>query len=810
MDALLQDLRHTVRSLTRTPGFTAIVVVVLALGIGGSATVFGVVDAVLLRPLPYPASDQLARAYAVFKAHNNGLGVASPPDFVDWRAENHSFSELAATNSGAFALTGDGPAEQIPGAQVTGGFFSVMGVIPALGRPITIADDSVGGPDVAVLSGGLWERRFGADPHIVGRTIRLDGKSFAVIGVMPRGFDYPDNSEIWLPQRFTAQDLATQRGAHYIDVVGRLKPGVTVAAAGRDLAAIADRLTIQYPRSNAQQGAAVTSLRDALVGDVRRPLLVVLGAVALVLLIACTNVAGLLLVRGLARGREVAIRAALGAGRGRLVRGLLIDSAVLALLGGGLGVLLAAWGTALISRYAGSGIPFLPEVHLDGTVLAFTAAIAVVAALLSGLLPAWQTSSLTGLAGRLKSEGRTSTGGRLRTRNTLVIAQTALAMMLLVGAGLLYKSFERLRHVDPGFDPAHVLTFGVSLPDASYATPGRSAAFVDALDQRLAALPGVKYAGTVAGLPLSGFSMGITPVTRDGQALSDAEQERLVVQVRIVTPDYFKSMGIAVRKGRGVTAADRTGAPPVMIINEAAAKLLWPGQDPLGHQLTIGAHFDDPNVRPGGEVVGVIGDIRDRALAKPGVATIYLPHAQNPIGFLSFTMRTAGDPMLLAKAARQALQETDPEIPLFRLRTMDQLVEANVAQPKLYAAMLVAFALAAILLAGIGLYGVLAQTVVQRTRELGVRVALGATARDVVSLVVGQGMRLAGLGVAFGLVGGLIGARTLGSLLYDVAPADPVTFVAVAAGLLGVAALASLIPARRASVVQPMEALRYE
>ncbi|MFI5234922.1 MAG: ABC transporter permease [Gemmatimonadales bacterium] len=810
MDTLIQDLRHTWRSLTRAPGFTAVVVLVLALGIGGSAIIFGVVNAVLLRPLPYPDADRLVRAFAVFKLHGNGLGVASPSDFTDWRSRSHSFIELAASNSGTFALTGDGPAEQVPGVQVTGGFFNVTGVSPVLGRTITTLDDSIGGPNVAVLGAGLWQRRFGGDPRIVGRTIRLDGNAYQVIGVMPQGYDYPDASQIWLPQRFSAQDLATQRGAHYIDVTGRLRPGVTVAAADLDLRAISAQLATEYPRSNANQGATVTSLRDALVGNVRQPLLIVLAAVALVLLIACTNVAGLLVVRGLSREREIAVRAALGAGRGRLIQGLLTDSLVLALLGGAAGILLAAWGTALISRYAGSGIPFLPQVRVDGTVLAFAAAAALLTALLCGLLPAWQASSVAGLGARLKSEGRTSTGGRGRTRNALVVVQTALAMMLLVGAGLLYRSFEKLSHVDPGFSPDHVLTFGVSLPDAGYAKPGRSAAFADALTARLAALPGVQTVGAVFGLPLSGFSYGITPSTRDGQTLSDQEQEQLVVQVRIVTPDYFKTMGIAIRRGRGVTVTDRIGAPPVLIVNEAAAKLLWPGLDPLGHQLTIGTRFADPNVPPGGTVVGVIGDIRDRTLAKPGVPTIYLPHAQNPVGSLGFAIRTADDPLLLTKAVGRALQETDPEVPLFRLRTMDQAVANNVAQPRLYAALLIAFALVAITLAGIGLYGVLAQTVVQRTRELGVRVALGATARDVLGLVLGQGMRLAAFGVLLGLVGGLLASRALGSLLYDVAPADPMTFFVVAAGLLVVAVLASFIPARRAAVVHPMEALRYE
>jgi putative ABC transport system permease protein len=807
MDTLLQDIRYALRRLAQSPGFTALVVLVLALGIGGTATAFGVVDAVLLRPLRFPEPASLVRAYSVW---HGGHSTVSPPDFADWRARNHSFTELAATNDNSFALTGDGPAEQIPGAQVTGGFFNVMGVLPMLGHAMTPADDDFGGPMVAVLSSDLWRRRFGADSGVVGRTIRLDATTYTVLGVMPEGFAYPDGSQIWLPQRFSAQDMATQRGAHYLDVVGRLKPGVSRVAADRDLRAIAADLSAEYPKTNANNSSVVTSLRDALVGDVRTPLLILLAAVGVVLLIACTNVAGLLVVRGITREREIAIRTALGAGRGRLVRALFTESTALAVLGGLAGTLLALWGTALVSRLSGVDIPLLRETRVDGVVIGFIGLVTLVTVVLFGLLPAWQTATLGGLASRLQSESRGTTGTRLRTRNALVVAQTALAVLLLVGAGLLLKSFVRLQRVDPGFDPRHVLTFGVSLPDVAYAKPAQSALFYQQLTERLEGLPGVQAAGAVFGLPLTGFGYGISALSIDGRKLSDAEQDALSIQIRVVTPDYFAAMGIPVRRGRGIQPGDRVGAPAVIVVNEAAARRVWPDQDPLGHHLIVGTRLGLGGDHAGGEVVGVIGDLKERGLAQQARPTLFLSHAQFPTGFMGVAIRTTGDPLALTGPARAALAATDPNVPLFRLRSMEQLVASSVAQPRLYALLLALFALVAITLAGVGLYGVLAQTVAQRGRELGVRMALGATAREVVGMVLKQAIRLAATGVLIGLAVGFVATRLLATLLYGVAPSDPGTFAGVGTGLFVVALLASVIPARRATRVDPMEALRTE
>ncbi|HMA41002.1 MAG TPA: ABC transporter permease, partial [Gemmatimonadales bacterium] len=786
MEALLQDIRYGIRRLARSPGFTGLGVLVLALGIGGTATAFGVVNAVLLRPLGFPDPGALVRPYSLWRGSRS---TASPPDFADWRARSRSFTELAATNSGSFALTGDGPAEQIPGAEVTGGLFSVLGTPPLLGRTLTTADDDPGAAPGVVLGYDLWRRRFGADSGVVGRTVRLEGTSTTVLGVMPPAFIYPDGSELWLPLRFTAAQMATQRGAHYLDVVGRLQHGVTLEAADRELRGIAGALAGEYPRTDANYSATVISLRDALVGDVRTPLLLLLSALGVVLLIACANVAGLLVVRGIAREREIAIRSALGGGRGRLVRTLITESTILAALGGLAGTMIALWGTAWVSHVSGSAIPLLGETRMDGGVLAFIGLVTLCTVVVFGLLPAWQTVAGGALAFRLQSESRGNTGGRLRTRNALVVAQTALAVLLLVGAGLLLKSFVRLQRVDPGFDPRHVLTFGVSLPDASYPTPERSALFYQSLIERVDALPGVRAAGAVFGLPLTDFGYSISALELDGRTLSQEEQDGLSLQIRVVTPGYFAAMGIPVRRGRGILASDREDAPPVMVVNDAAARRIWPDQDPVGHRLTVGTRLGlgDDHARAGGEVVGVIGDLKEGALSQPAAPTMYLSHAQFPMGFMSIAIRTSGDPLLLAKPAQAALAATDPDVPLFRLRSMDQLVAASIAQPRLYALLLAVFALVAITLAAVGLYGVLAQTVAQRERELGVRMALGATARDVVGMVVKQATRLAAVGVVVGLAGGLAATRILATLLFGVKPFDPGTFVTVGIGLFVIA-----------------------
>lgn len=821
--SISQDFRHAVRSLGKTPGLVTAVVLILAVGIGGSTAVFGAVHAVLLRSLAFPQADRLVRVFSarapkgsLSPASGDGgtvLYTVSPPDFTDWRRENRVFSELAATNEGSYALTGDGPAEQVPGAEASGGFFTVMGVKPQSGRTFTPDDDQVDAPEVAVLGYGLWQRRFGADPGVIGQTARFDGVAYTIVGVMPPGFTYPGGSEVWLPIRFTAHDLTTQRGAHYLDVIGRLRPGVELQQARADIRGIAAQLREAYPKTNAESSADVRTLRETLVGNARPPLLMLLAAVGLVLLIACTNVASLLMVRGLSRQREFAIRSALGAGRGRLVRALLSESLLLALAGGAAGTLVAVWGVSLMAHLGTAGIPLLDRATVNGPVLAFALVLSMATGVLFGLLPAWQASGFDRLAERLKDEGRTASGGRgkRRTRNALVIVELALALVLLAGAGLLMKSFIQLEQVDLGFDRKGILTFGVSLPEAKYTEPTQSAEFYRALDERLEALPGVERAAAVFGPPLSGFRYSISAHDVDGRLLGDAEQDRLSVQVRIVTPGYFRTLGVPLRSGRDIGATDRAGTPPVLVVNEAAARMLWPGEDPLGHRFTIGTTFGLGRGRAGGQVVGVVGNMRERGPAAPIWPTIFLAHQQFPVGYMGVAMRTAGDPTALVQTARRALAELDPDVPPFQVRTMEQLVSASVAQPRLYTELLAIFAAVAVLLAAFGIYGLLAHTVVQRTREIGVRVALGASRKDVVRLVVRQAAGLSAVGIGAGLATVAILTRAIGGLnsfLFQVRPSDPVVLLLVGLGLLAVALGASYLPARRAAGVEPMEVLR--
>lgn len=809
MFSFTSDIQHAWRGLRKNPAFLATVMTVLALGIGGTAVIFAVINAVLLRPLPFPHQEQLVRLFSSREGTPWTTSTMSPPNFTDYRRQAHSFSELAAVNEGDYALTGGGPAEQLPGAEVTGGFFPTLAVPPLLGRGMTPADDDAASPRVAVLGYGLWQRRFGGDRGIIGRTIQLDGEGAVVIGVMPRGFNSPGGSEVWLPLRFTPTELRTQRGAHYLDVLGRLRDGTSREEAAADLGRIAHNLAVAYPKTNEDISVRVLGLRESMVGDVRAPLLILLAAVGLVLLIACTNVAGLLLVRGWRRQRELAIRTAMGAARGRIVRILLAESLLLALLGGAAAILLAVWGTALIARLTAVHIPLLGQTRLDTTVLAFTAGMTLLTALVFGLVPAWLVSSPRSLPERLKAEGRGSSGRRTRSRNLLVVIETALAVLLLTGAGLLLRSFDQLRRVEPGYDPHQVLTFGLSLPDATY-PPERSAAFFQTYIQRVEALPGVQAAGAIFGLPLTGFGYSISALTLDGRQLSQDEQSALSVQIRVVTPDFFKALRIPIRQGRGIEPTDRAGTPPVIVINRAAARRVWPGIDPLGHQLVVGTRLGLGGAHAGGEVVGVIGDLKDRSLAAATEPTIYLAHAQFPTGYMSVAIRTAGDPLLFARSAQQALAATDPDVPAFHVRSMEQLVASSIAQPRLYTTLLTLFAAVAILLAATGLYGVLAQGVAQRRRELGIRVALGATAAEVIRLVLRQAAFMAAGGVLLGMLAGVAATRLLSGLLFGVPPRDPVTFATVALLLLGVCLVAGWLPARRAARVDPMTVMREE
>jgi predicted permease len=815
IEMISQDIKHAIRSLRRKPSFTTVVVLTLAIGIGGTTAIFGAVNAVLLRPLPYPHPDQLVRLYktAIDDADRVG-GTVSPPDFVDWRRDNRSFTEMAASITGSLALTGLGAAEQVPSGFVTGGFFAVMGIRPALGRSIGTADDPMGSRDVVVLGDKIWKRRFGANAGVVGQQIALDGTSYEVIGVMPEGFEYPLRAELWVPLRFTARDIETQRGAHYIDVIARLEQDVAIDRARDDMRAIAARLARDFPRTNRETSASVHPLRDAMVGSVRQSMFVLLGAVGLVLLIVCVNVASLVMVRAIGRGRELAVRVAVGAGRTSLVRSLFVESVVLAVAGTALGLLLAYWATSAIASTDPSiGVPLINQTRLDYTVIGFAVLVAMLASIVFGTMPAWQASSIGDVVTRIREEGGSTTSDprRQRLRSLLIVAETTLAVVLLVGAGLLARSFERLLAVDLGFSADAVQTFAIALPAAKYGAPVQRQQFFDTLLARAAQNPNVESAAAVFGLPLSNFRYGISTSTRDGVTLSDDEQDRLTLQVRLVTPDYFKTMGIAIVKGRGFTPSDRFGGQLVAMLNRTAAAQVWPDQDSLGRHLELGTRLGLGGARAGGTVVGIAADVREHGPASRVPPTIYLPHAQWPDDSMTVVARARnGDPSSLVQPMRALLQELDPDVPMSSVRSMQQVSSLAVAQPRLYLVLIASFAATAMLLAAIGLYGVLAYAVGQRTREIGIRLALGARRGEVVRMVITQAGRLAIAGVVLGLGAAVLASRVLRSQLFEIAPTDAATYAMVGSGLLVVALIASWIPARRASRIDPLVALRHD
>lgn len=809
MSSLSQDVRYAVRTLGRAPAFTALAVITLAIGIGANTTIFSAVRAVLLRPLPYPEPQELVQAYVIWKSDTGSS--FSPPDFTDLRRDNTTLSGLAALNATSYALTDAGDAEQIAAGDVSGDFFTVLGVRALYGRTL-LPDDDAPGSLVAVVGYGLWTRRFGADPGLVGRSIRLDGKSYQVVGVMPPGFAFPQQAEAWTPIGFSARDLNTQRGAHYLDVIGRLRPGVALERAQADLTTLGNRLAAAYPGTNRETSATAAPLREAIAGDARPAMRVLLWAVALVLALACANVANLLLARGVGRGRDIAIRTALGASPRRIARGLIVESVVLALAGGAVGLLIATWGAAAIAGLTAAGVPLLDQTRIDGVVLLYAFGVSVGTGILFGLLPAWEAVRAPDLTRHLKAEGGAATAdvARRRVRRALVVGELALATALLAGAGLLIKSFSRLVAVDLGLEPRGVMTYQLSLPDAAYATPAARHQFVTGLTERLERIPGVTSVGAVFGLPLTGFSYGISGYELDGRVLEQTEQERLTVQVRVVTPDFFETVGIPARRGRAFAAADREGAARVIMVNEAAAALLWPGADALGRRFSIGTRLGQGGERVGGEVVGVVGDVRDRGPARRGRPTLYVPHAQQPVGFLAVALRTAGDPGALVGPARAALTELDPTLPMFRIRPLMELARNAVAQPRLYATLLTIFAATALLLAVVGVYGVMSFSVARRTRDIGVRIALGATPTGVLRLVLAEGARITAAGLGLGVVAAWAATRALRTQLYQVEPTDPITFIAVTVLLSAVAVAACYFPARRATRIDPLVAIKSE
>jgi putative ABC transport system permease protein len=801
LGAVAQDVRHAGRRLLRAPGFTLVAVLTLALGIGANSAMFSVVNAVLLRPLPLEEPERLVRLFTVERAPTEVSG----PDFMDFRAQARML-ELAAMERESRTLTGAGEAERVRVGVVTPGFFELLRASPVLGRTFAEEEMEPGRHRVAVLSHGFWRQRFDADPGVVGRTVRLDGEEHEVVGVAPPGFDYPDERALWVPVVREGM-FATSRRAVYLTVLGRLREGVTLERAEAEVGTIAARLEEAYPESNTGVGATLRPLREVVVGDTRRPLLVLLGAVGFVLLIACANVANLVLARAATREGEFAVRMALGAGKGRLVRHLLTESLLLGALGGAVGLLLAVGGTRLLVALGPEGIPRVETVGVDATVLAFTAGVALLTGVLFGLAPALQVRRAS-LGTLLRGGGRGAAGGRgNRVRAGLIVAETALAVVLLVGAGLLLRSFTGLVRVDPGIRSEGVLAFGLALPEARYAEEHRVRAFHADLLERLESIPGVGGAGSVLVLPLSGtsVSLGFAVAGRDPLPAG----QRQTMQMRIASEGYFPAVGIPLVRGRSFTAQDREGSPPVVVLNEAAVRRFFPGEEPLGQRILLGWVRD--SVPIGGEVVGIVGDVRHFGPGEEPPPEIYLPLSQVPNPAMNVVVRTtAADPLALAGAIRAELRALDPELAPGEIRPLDRVVSERVAQPRLYALLLSLFAAVALVLAAVGIFGVMSYSVAQRTREIGIRMALGAAAPAVQRLVVGRALLLTLAGLGLGTLGALALTRLLEGQLYGVAAADPATFLAAAALLAGVALLAGYLPARRATRVDPLVALRSE
>ena len=805
------DLRIAARTLLRQPAFLALAVLTLGLGIGATAATFGAVRAVLLRPLPFPAPHQLV-AVTTTSADNPGRGAdSSPPDVVDWAREQRTLSALAAFTADALAISGpQAAAEQVPGATVTGAFFDVLGLNAARGRTLTEADTLSGAAPVVVIGDRLWQRRFAGDPGIVGRSVVVDGVARDVVGVLPPGVSYPLGAEAWVPLAFTTDDLTTQRGAQYLDVIGRLRPDTPMAIAQADLGAIAARLAAAYPRTNEGRGVLLRELRTAIVGDTRPGLVLLLSAAVVVLLIVCANVAGLLLTRALAGTRDLAIRSALGAGRSRLIRGALVESGLIAAAGGLAGLAIAWVASRRIAGLDDSlGIPLIDQTRLDPVVIGVALVTAGLSALLFGVAPAWRASGLGELARRARV-GSTATSARSRGRTALVIAEIALALVLVVSAFALVRSFARLMTVDVGFETSErIQTFAVSLPEVRYDTPATRAQFVDRLLERVRALPGVERVGAVFGLPLTGFGYRISLSERDGVRLPDTVQDMILLSIRVVTPDYLAAIGLPVRRGRPIDATDGWSSPRVALVNEAAARLLWPDADPLGHTFTVGTRLGQEGERVGGRVVGVVGDSRERGPMSAQLPTIYVAHPQFPVGFFAVAIRTAGAGPDVA-TLRAALAGLDPDVPMFRVRTMAQLAASTVAQPRLLMLLMSLFGLAALAVAAIGLYGVLAQAVEARRKEIGIRRAVGATVADVVRLVAKDTTRLVVAGLALGAGAAVALAEGLSRLVATGLRPDLAAFAAAVTAFVAVAALAALVPCRRALAVDPVVTLKAE
>jgi putative ABC transport system permease protein len=815
MDSLLQDLRYSVRRLLKSPTFSLVVVLTLALGIGANTAIFSAVNAVLLRPLGYGDPDRLVTIEHLYPSLGGMKAPVSAPGFVDYQRRARSIESMAVETNWAANLTGQGEPTRLQGARVTGRFFGTLQVPALTGRTLRPDEDSVGRDHVVVLSYGLWHRLFGGSPAVVGRSLSLNGESYEVVGVMPSGFRDAENRnvELWAPLAFRPEQLVDgDRTREYLNLVARTRVGVPLEQAATEMRTIAEQLKRQYPdQYMADWTLTVTPLAQRMVGNVRPALLVLLGAVGFVLLIACANVANLLLARAAARSKEIAVRTALGASRDRLIRQLLTESILLALAGGVLGLLLAFWGVRAIIAINPANLPRAEEIGVDGPVMVFTLIISLVTGLLFGLAPAVHTAAAD-LHGMLKEGGRGSAGDRggQGMRRMLVVAEVALALTLLTGAGLLIKSFARLQGVDPGFDPDHLLTFTLALPPARYPTDTAQIAFFDQALPALAAVPGVRAVGGSSVMPFSGgwttgsFQIeGYQPPPRQPDPWGD---------IRIVSPGYFETLRVPLRRGRLLSEQDRAGTPLVAVVDEECVRRYWPHEDPIGKRITFGppAGATDTSSREWVQVVGVVGHTKQEGLDGENRLQLYLPLRQAGRPMFTLAARTAGDPESYANAVRRAVRSVDPDQPISNIASMDELISKSVGQRRLSMMLLSLFSGIALVLASVGIYGLMSYSVAQRSRELGVRIALGAARIDVLRLVLRQGMALAVSGIVIGVVAAFALGRLIESQLYGVHAGDPGTILVVAL-LLGITALAAnLVPAWRATRVDPAVVLREE
>ncbi len=801
MQTMVQDLRFGARMFLRKPAFTFVIIATLALGIGANTAIFSVVQGVLLRPLPYPEPERIVRVFETIQrtaAAGDRMEVA-PANFLDWRAQTRSFEGLAAFGVTGSVIGGDGEAERLDGALVTADFFSTLGVAPRLGRAFSIEDERAAERQV-IIGDQLWRRRFGGDPAIIGKQIDLDGFRFTVIGVTAPGFDYPRRTQIYELYRFN-ENQRRNREAHYLQVVARLKPGVTVAEAQAEMSALANRLEEQYPQTNKGWGSRVTPLLDDEVGRVKPALLALLGAVGVVLLIACVNVASLLLARAGSRRTEIGVRMALGAGRRRILVQLLTESLLLAIAGGLAGLLVGGWMMDLLTTLAPKTLPRLNEVRLDTGVLGFALLLSLATGVLFGLGPAWNISRLD-INDSLKSSPNRSTGRR-RLFNAMVVGEIALTLATLIGAGLLINSFLRLQRIEPGIDVDRILTASFEPPSAQYNGANWQAQrlnFWNALSARIAALPGVEAVGAIDSLPLSGRGR----VYRFRKSEDPATATIPAASFQVVTPDYFRAAGIHLLRGRTIADSDRIDTPPVAVINQTMARQFWPNEDAVGKRIFI-RNDEVPT-----EIVGVVTDVRQASLEQAAQPEMYRPFEQVTIDVMPIVVRAKGDPAALASAIRREAQAVDPSVAVERVAPMSELLSDTLAQRRFIMFLLTVFAGTALTLAAVGVYGVMAYTVSERTREIGVRMALGASRTAIFRMVLRQGMGLALVGLALGTPAALAAARAISSLLFEVQPTDVLTFASIAV-LLGLASLiACLIPARRATNVDPMIALRAE